>query len=69
MGKDLNGKELGKGIRQNRNGKYEARFTDRFGRRKSIYGTSKIEIRNKLQEALKENAAKESVRKRLTVRQ
>lgn len=68
MGKDLNGKELGKGIRQNKNGKYEARYTDRFGARKSLYGTSKIEIRNKLQEALKEDSEKESVRKRLTIR-
>lgn len=69
MGKDLSGKELGKGIRQNKNGKYEARYIDRFGNRKSLYGTSKVEIRNKLQVALKENAEKGSVRKRLTVRQ
>ena len=68
MGKDLNGKELGKGIRQNKNGRYEARYIDRFGNRRSIYGTSKMEIRNKLQEALKENAEKGSVRKRMTVR-
>ena len=26
MGKNLKGKELGKGIRQHKNGKYEARF-------------------------------------------
>lgn len=69
MGKDLKGKEIGKGIRQNKNGRYEARYIDRFGNRKSIYGTSKIEIRNKLQEALKENIEKESVKKRMTVKQ
>lgn len=69
MGKDLKGKELGKGIRQNKNGRYEARYVDRFGNRKSVYGTSKVEIRNKLQEALKENAEKQSVKKRMTVTQ
>lgn len=68
MGKDINGKELGKGIRQNKNGRYEARYIDRFGNRKSVYGTSKVEIRNKLQIALKENAQKETVRKRMTVK-
>lgn len=68
MGKDINGKELGKGIRQNKNGRYEARYIDRFGNRKSVYGTSKVEIRNKLQVALKENAQKETVRKRMTVK-
>ena len=69
MGKDLKGKELGKGIRQNKNGRYEARYVDRFGNRRSVYGTSRVEIRNKLQEALKENIGKESVKKRMTVGQ
>lgn len=35
MGKSLKGKELGVGISQQTNGFYVARFTDRFGRRKS----------------------------------
>lgn len=69
MGKDNNGKELGKGIRQNKNGRYEARYIDRFGNRKSIYGTSKVEIRNKLVEALKENENRKTVKKRMTVKQ
>lgn len=69
MGKDQKGKELGKGIRQNKNGRYEARYIDRFGNRKSLYATSKSEIRNKLQVALKEEAEKESVKKRMTVNQ
>lgn len=69
MGKDNNGKELGKGIRQNKNGRYEARYIDRFGNRRSLYASSKVEIRDKLQKALKENAQKESVRRRLTVTQ
>lgn len=69
MGKDNKGKELGKGIRQNKNGRYEARYIDRFGNRKSIYGTSKVEVRNKLQLVLKENDEKESVKRRMTVQQ
>ena len=31
MGKSLDGKELGHGILQKKNGRYEARYTDRFG--------------------------------------
>lgn len=58
---------IGKGIRQNKNGRYEARYIDRFGNRKSIYGTSKVEVRNKLQAALKENAEKGSVKRRMTM--
>ena len=33
MGKDLNGKELGGYLSQKKDGRYLARFTDRFGRR------------------------------------
>lgn len=69
MGKDLKGKEIGKGIRQNKNGKYEARYIDRFGNRKSVYSTNKADIRNKLQEALKENVEEKFVKKRMTVNQ
>ena len=49
MGKSLDGKELGNGILQKKDGRYEARFTDRFGNRKSISGRDlkliKAEIR------------------------
>ena len=34
MGKDLKGKELGKGIAQESTGLYSARFVDRFGKKK-----------------------------------
>lgn len=67
MGKDLKGKELGKGIRQNQNGRYEARYIDRFGNRKSVYATSKVEIKRKLDAALKNNDEKSSVKKQMTV--
>ena len=34
MGKDLKGRELGKGISQEKNGLYSARYVDKAGRRK-----------------------------------
>lgn len=37
MGKDLNGKELGPGITQRKDGRYEGKYIDRMGKRKSIY--------------------------------
>ena len=44
MGKDLKGKELGKGISQESTGLYSARFVDRFGKRKHFYNTQKIKV-------------------------
>ena len=38
MGKNLKGKELGKGITQRKNGVYHGRYVDRFGDRRSVYG-------------------------------
>ena len=67
MGKDLKGKELGVGIRQNKNGKYEARFIDRFGKRKSIYANNKVEIRRKYKEAVEADKLCNSVAKRMTL--
>lgn len=52
MGKDLKGKELGSGIRQKDNGRYEARYFDRFGKRKSVYGSTLSEVKAKYAEAL-----------------
>ena len=37
MGKSLNGKELGKGIRQREDGLYVACFINRFGKRQVKY--------------------------------
>lgn len=50
MGKSLNGKELGVGISQRKDGRYEAKFVDRFGKRRSIYAHSMTEITRKLRE-------------------
>ena len=46
MGKDLKGKELGKGISQRKDGRYQARFTDRFGKRRCVYGITLKEVKN-----------------------
>ena len=48
MGKSLKGKELGKGISQRKDGRYQARFINRFGKRQTIYEMSLQEVRNQL---------------------
>jgi len=48
MGKSLNGKELGKGILQRKDGLYLARFINRFGKRQTVYGKTPSEISKKL---------------------
>lgn len=55
LGKDLKGKELGKGIIQKKNGVYEARYVDRFGARKSVSGYDLKDVRRRLSEAIYEN--------------
>ena len=50
MGRSLNGKELGKGITQRKDGLYQARFTNRFGKRQTIYAKTLTEITKKLRE-------------------
>lgn len=50
MGKDLKGRELGSGIHQRKSGSYTARFTDRFGNRRSIYSSDLEELRKKFVE-------------------
>ena len=48
MGKSLNGKELEKGISQRKDGLYQARFVNRFGKRETIYAKTLNEIRHQL---------------------
>lgn len=67
MGKDLNGKELGNGICQRKNGKYCARYVDRFGKRKTIYDNKISEIRKKLALAIAENENHISVKENITI--
>lgn len=48
MGKSRNGKELGAGISQRKDGLYQARFINRFGKRQTIYAKTLNEVRQKL---------------------
>ena len=55
MGKDLKGKELGKGISQRADGRYIARFTSKTGKRKTLYDFKLNELKQKLREAVYED--------------
>ena len=50
MGQDLRGRELGKGLRQRKDRRYEGRYVDRFGKRKSVFGASLDEVQIKLRD-------------------
>lgn len=50
MGKSLKGKELGTGITQRKDGIYQARFTNRFGKRETIYAKTYTEVTRKLRQ-------------------
>lgn len=50
MGKSLKGKELGKGITQRKDGRYQARYTNRFGQRKTLYANTYNEVVKKLRD-------------------
>ena len=50
MGKSLNGKELGKGISQRKDGVYQGRFTNRFGKKQTVYAKNLKEVRQKLRD-------------------
>lgn len=51
MGKSLKGKELGKGITQRKDGLYQARFVNRFGKRQTIYAKTYNDITKKLRDS------------------
>ena len=55
MGKDLTGKELGEGLSQRKDGRYQGRYVDRFGNRKCVYGATLREAKNNLAQAQKAN--------------
>ena len=55
MGKTNKGKELGTGIYQRANGTYEARYIDRFGKQRSVYGKTITEVGKKQREKIFEN--------------
>lgn len=51
MGKELKGKELGKGISQRADGNYMARYVDRYKKRHTFYGRDLKSLRCKLETA------------------
>ena len=67
MGKDLKGKELGVGISQRKDGIYQARFNDRWGKRKTIYNKSIKKLRKELAIAVSENETFSSIREEVTL--
>ena len=67
MGKDLKGKELGVGLNQRKDGVYQARYTDRWGKRKTIYGKNLRELRKQLAEAISDNENFTSIKDEITL--
>lgn len=61
MGKDLKGKELGKGLSQRKDGKYVGRFTDRFGNRPEFKSAILGEVKSALKKAIYEDEQKMNV--------
>lgn len=61
MGKDLKGKELGDGLSQKKDGRYCARFTDRFGRRPEYKSKNLSECRKWLKEQKAMDALEQNV--------
>lgn len=60
LGKSLNGKDLGKGITQRKDGLYQARYTDSRGGRRTIYNSSLTEIKKELKHKNKSPCLKKS---------
>lgn len=67
MGKDLKGKELGVGLTQRKDGVYQARYSDRWEKRKTIYGSNLRELRKQLAEAIAENENFKSIKEDVTL--
>lgn len=67
MGKDLKGKELGVGITQRNDGIYQGRYTDRWGKRKTIYNKNLRELRKQLAEAIAGNENFTNIKDEITL--
>lgn len=67
MGKNLKGKELGQGITQRKDGIYQARYSDRWGKRKTIYGSDLQKLRIDLAVAISDNENLISIRGEVTL--
>lgn len=55
MGKDLKGKEIGKGFSQRPDGTYEGRYVDRFGKRQSLYDKNLKKLKAAVDKAIFED--------------
>lgn len=67
MGKDLKGKELGVGITQRKDGLYQGRYKDRFGKYKTIYNAKLTVLRKDLACAISDNVNYSSVQDNITL--
>lgn len=67
MGKDLKGKELGIGITQRKDGLYQGRYTDRFGKKQTIYEKKLTDLRKNLAKAIADNENFVSVSQNITL--
>lgn len=67
MGKDLKGKELGTGITQRKDGVYQGRYVDRWGKRKTIYNSSIRELKKELAERIAGNINFTSIKQEITL--
>ena len=67
MGKDLKGKEIGIGLSQRKDGVYQARYTDRWGKRKTIYGNDIKLLRKQLAEEITDNEKFSNVKEDITL--
>lgn len=67
MGKDLKGKELGIGLSQRKDGVFQARYTDRWGKRKTIYGNDIRLLRKQLAKEITDNERFSNVKEDITL--
>ena len=67
MGKDIKGKELGAGLSQRKDGVYQGRYKDRFGKTKYIYGAKLSEVKKELAVAIADNVQFASVKEEITL--
>lgn len=67
MGKSLNGKELGAAFTQRKDGRYQARYKDRFGKTRTIYSRNLKELKRLYAIAIADNTNFTSIRQEITL--
>lgn len=61
MGKDIKGKEIGEGFSQRKDGRYYARYTDRFGKRVTLYNRDLDALKDELNTAIYKDKTQSNV--------